>query len=214
MDCNPPGSSVHGILQARILEWVAIPFSRESFRPRDQTWVSCTAGRFFTIWVTRENKSLLLSSTSGARNCALFFLSLIIPVCTQLDTITFVNLSTFALPHSHDYLNQIWLHPLRDLNPCEKSIKSTFLMEMVVPQQGLSLSVLVIILLGPRMPRWLTHRQAKPQVIQRCLFAFHKQTNTPHWLIPLNFHCQVRKDPLGSAYDSGSSSFGRATLSG
>ena len=45
----PPGSSVHGILQARILEWVAIPFSRGSSRPRDQTWVSCIAGRFFTI---------------------------------------------------------------------------------------------------------------------------------------------------------------------
>ena len=41
MDCSPPGSSVHGILQARILEGVARPFSRGSFRPRDRTWVSC-----------------------------------------------------------------------------------------------------------------------------------------------------------------------------
>ena len=57
MDCRPPGSSVHGILQARILEWVAIPFSRGSFQPRDQTWVSCTAGRFFTIWAIREAHS-------------------------------------------------------------------------------------------------------------------------------------------------------------
>jgi len=48
MDCSLPGSSVHGILQARILEWVVIPFSRGSSRPRDQTWVSCTAGRFFS----------------------------------------------------------------------------------------------------------------------------------------------------------------------
>ena len=40
MDCSPPGSSVHGILQARILEWVAMPSSRESFRPRNQTLVS------------------------------------------------------------------------------------------------------------------------------------------------------------------------------
>ena len=47
-------SSVHGILQARILEWVAIPFSRGSSRPRDQTWVSWTAGRFFTVWAVRE----------------------------------------------------------------------------------------------------------------------------------------------------------------
>ena len=41
MDCNPPDSSVHGILQARILEWVAIPFFRESSKPRDWMWVSC-----------------------------------------------------------------------------------------------------------------------------------------------------------------------------
>ena len=50
MDCNPPGSSVHGILQSRIMEWVAISFSR----PRNWTQVSCIAGRFFTNWTTRE----------------------------------------------------------------------------------------------------------------------------------------------------------------
>ena len=49
MDGSLPGSSVHGILQARILEWVAIPFSRGSPRPRDQTQVSCTAGEFFPV---------------------------------------------------------------------------------------------------------------------------------------------------------------------
>ena len=48
MDCSPPGSSVHGILQARILEWIVIPFSRGSSQPKDQTWVFCTAGGFFT----------------------------------------------------------------------------------------------------------------------------------------------------------------------
>ena len=53
-DCSPPGSSVCGILQARILQWVAIPFSRGSSWLRGQTWVSCIAGRFFTIWATRE----------------------------------------------------------------------------------------------------------------------------------------------------------------
>ena len=47
MDGSPPGSSVHGILQARILKWIAIPFSRRSSQPRDQTRVSCIAGRFF-----------------------------------------------------------------------------------------------------------------------------------------------------------------------
>ena len=48
MDCSPPGSSIHGILQARILEWVAMSSSRRSSQPRDQTQVSCIAGRFFT----------------------------------------------------------------------------------------------------------------------------------------------------------------------
>ena len=48
MDYNPPGSSVHGIFQARIPEWVAISFSKGSSRPKDRTQVSLTAGSFFT----------------------------------------------------------------------------------------------------------------------------------------------------------------------
>ena len=51
MDYSMPGSSVHGILQARILEWVALPFSRGSSWPRDWSQVSHTGDRFFTIWV-------------------------------------------------------------------------------------------------------------------------------------------------------------------
>ena len=54
IDCNPPGSSVHGILQGRILEWVAVLFSKGSSQLRDQTQVSCIAGRSFTVWATRE----------------------------------------------------------------------------------------------------------------------------------------------------------------
>ena len=54
MDCSPPGSSLHGILQARVLEWVAISFSRESSWCRDQTRVSCIPGRRFYLWATRE----------------------------------------------------------------------------------------------------------------------------------------------------------------
>ena len=52
MDCTQPGSSVHGLLQARILEWVAISFSRGSSQPRDGTGVSCIAGRSFYVFVT------------------------------------------------------------------------------------------------------------------------------------------------------------------
>ena len=56
-----PSSSVHAILQAGILEWVAIPFSRGSSRPRDQTGVSRIAGRFFIVWATREAEKILES---------------------------------------------------------------------------------------------------------------------------------------------------------
>ena len=57
MDWRPPGSSIHGIFQARVLEWVAIAFSRGSSWPRDQTWVFHTVARYFTIWATRKETS-------------------------------------------------------------------------------------------------------------------------------------------------------------
>ena len=59
-DYSLPGSSVHGILQARILEWVAFTFSRGSSQPRDRTQVSHTGGRFFTTWATREAQERVL----------------------------------------------------------------------------------------------------------------------------------------------------------
>ena len=54
MDCSPPGSSVHGILQARILEWVAISFSRGSSRPKDWTHVSCLSRQILYNWATQK----------------------------------------------------------------------------------------------------------------------------------------------------------------
>ena len=54
MDWSPPGSSVHGISQVRILEWIAISFSKGSSQPRNRTWVSSITGRFFTNWAMRQ----------------------------------------------------------------------------------------------------------------------------------------------------------------
>ena len=68
VDCSPPGSSVPGILQARTLEWVAIPFSRGSSWPKDQTHVSCIAGRCFTIWAIREGPIFYLTYKDMLRN--------------------------------------------------------------------------------------------------------------------------------------------------
>ena len=76
MDCSLPGSSVHGILQARILKWVAIPFSRESSQARNQTRVSYIAGRFFTNWAMREALCNLLAAKS---------LQLYLTLCDPID---------------------------------------------------------------------------------------------------------------------------------
>ena len=69
-----PGFSVHGILQARILEWVATSFSGGSSQPRDQTQVSCMTGRFSTVWVTREAQGLSEPSLKSytSRQVAMF----------------------------------------------------------------------------------------------------------------------------------------------
>ena len=74
MDCSPPGSSVHGILQARRLEWVAISFSKGSSRPRDWTRASHTTDWFFTVWTKmvmfkktkKQNKTKITSAGEDA----------------------------------------------------------------------------------------------------------------------------------------------------
>ena len=72
MDCSPPGASVHGIFQARILGWVAIPFSRESSQPKDRTRVTCTAGRRFYHLSHQGSRRGIQPQTSvvGGGNCA------------------------------------------------------------------------------------------------------------------------------------------------
>ena len=65
MDDSPPGSFIHGIFQARVLEWGAIFFSRGSSQSRDWTQVSCIAGRRFTIWATREALDIRLLEMHG-----------------------------------------------------------------------------------------------------------------------------------------------------
>ena len=80
MDCSAPGSSVHGIFQARILEWVAISFSRGSSWPRDQTQVSYLAGRFFNIWSTRESWKEWINRSCNERKSTLHWCLEIISV--------------------------------------------------------------------------------------------------------------------------------------
>ena len=87
MDCSLPGSSLHGILQARVLEWVAISFSRGSSRPRDWTWVFCIPGRCFNLWAIREAQPL--------RSCkSILFINLFptSPIYTHLCVCVFYGL--------------------------------------------------------------------------------------------------------------------------
>ena len=68
MDCSLPGSSTQGIFQARVLEWVAISFSKGSSQPRDRIQVSRTAGKRFTVWATREATWVLEGSCQLVEN--------------------------------------------------------------------------------------------------------------------------------------------------
>ena len=97
VDCTPPGSSVHGILQARILEWVAISFSRGSSRPRDRTRVSRIAGRHFNLWATREDvwsiDIIIYYGGENKRDFSLKFFLFRIPKATWVAcTLTFTQL--------------------------------------------------------------------------------------------------------------------------
>ena len=90
MDCSLAGSSIHAISQARVLEWIAISFSRVSSWPRDRTQVSYIAGRCFTLWATREallNRKLGQFTGLGF----FFFFGLILRV-----------ISTFIIIFHHD----------------------------------------------------------------------------------------------------------------
>ena len=96
------GSSVHGILQAILLERVAIPFSRGSFWPRDKTLVSCIAGRFFTVWATREAPCICMCECEHECVCVFKITSLSIhlsvDICAAMNTGTHVSFWIINLP--------------------------------------------------------------------------------------------------------------------
>ena len=83
MDYSLSGSWVHGIFQARVLEWVAISFSRGSYQPRDWTQVSLTVGQCFTIWATREAPSAIRVVSSAYLRLLIFLPAILIPACAS-----------------------------------------------------------------------------------------------------------------------------------
>ena len=105
MDYSLPRSSVHGIFQARVLEWAAISFSRGSSWPRDRTWVSRIVGRCLTIWATREVQWLRYSHRKPFNRTSP-------PKLVELNFYTLRNLLTIeTLSPKHS----IWFFFFRDL---------------------------------------------------------------------------------------------------
>ena len=99
--CNSMDCIVHGILQARILEWVAFPFSRGSSQLRDRTQVSRIAGRFFTSWVTREAFRCLCITESR-------------PHTFQQNSLT-IKSTCQSAPSPCPWV--VWLYPVFPINP-------------------------------------------------------------------------------------------------
>ena len=98
MDYSPPGSSVLGIFQARILEWVAIPFSRGSSQPRHWTCICCIAGRFFTVWRGEDFKQIKYKKWHKELWMFLYATSYIVSLCHFLY---FTCLKSSPLPFFH-----------------------------------------------------------------------------------------------------------------
>ena len=130
MDCSPPGSSVHGIIPAGILEWVAISSSRKSSQPRDQTHVSCLAGEFFTTEPSGKLSVSFLTKTLILHYQGPTFTALCICVHTQLC-------STRSDPMEPTRLLCPWDYPSKNTGVC-----CHFLLQRVLLTQGLNLCLL------------------------------------------------------------------------
>ena len=122
-DCGPQDFHIHGILQARTLEWVAIPFSWGSYLPRDWTWVSCIAGGFFTIRATREATSFLHFLGTNLRHslCSVWCSSIPTAASDEDPWSTSLNSARFSpLPPSSG------LHPLHSSHLQNHSCSPSF----------------------------------------------------------------------------------------
>ena len=127
MDYSLPGSSIHGILQARILEWVAISFSRGYSQPRNWTRVSCIAGRFFTNWAMRDQSpqegqvSLVIPHFPDSSPCAqvspnqrgLSHQDNLSCKTTSLQPSTFSSIFIHGTYNYWTYCYYLWSYPLK-----------------------------------------------------------------------------------------------------
>ena len=117
---DEPSWPLCGILQARILEWVAIPFSKGSSWPRDQTWVSCIAGRFFTVWAIREAPKYICCSPKSFYLYRLYLFITMLLLCSVTQScLTFCDRMDCSTPESRPpeacsnwCSSSWWCHPI------------------------------------------------------------------------------------------------------
>ena len=116
--CHAMDYTVHGILQARILEWVAVPSSRGSSQPRDRTQVSCIAGEFFTSWATREAQRKIKRSIKYIQHllCAKYQRHWDISV-SEVKTPSLSELNGFSQCHTTSGV-RIWIKVGQILKAC------------------------------------------------------------------------------------------------
>ena len=98
VDCSPPGSSLHGVLQARTVEWVVFSSSRGSFQPRDWTQVSCIASGLFTTWATRADVHSIQ-----------YYAILNSVLCNMLSSTEGLALRTVSVNDQHAVCGSKWL---------------------------------------------------------------------------------------------------------
>ena len=115
MDYSQPGSSVHGILQARILQWIAMPSSRGSSQPRNQTRVSCAAGRFFIVSAIRKaqrvkGKQLIILCFAFSCESPVHGICVSTPYCPSPSLFFFPPL-VFANSFTALHQGMCWHHP-------------------------------------------------------------------------------------------------------
>ena len=108
MNYSLPGSSIHGIFQARIPQWAAISFSRRSSPARDWTQVSCIVGRCFTIWATREVlEDLFYSLTFMRKKISMKFGSFMLLTLTFFYSVTFNPIPKNVILNSKDFMSHL-----------------------------------------------------------------------------------------------------------
>ena len=160
MGCSPPGSSVHGIFQARVLEWVANSFSRGSSPPRDQTRISHIAGGRLTIWATMKPSQVM---TCQFQDWVIKSVTSILLTHTLSFRVLALRKQTACckLPYDGVYMAQTWGWPLDNSQKGTEDFSPTALENQILP-------TIMWILILPLLYLWMRQQTEMTPWQQPC----------------------------------------------